>query len=95
MALFRFGRRDEPKPRPEAAAGEQPPVIAAATDAVAAPPRQGFLERLRETKQALQFGFGERDPRDAVRRRGGGFVRHRGGGAGEEVAGEIAEAEKE
>ena len=46
MALFRFGRRDEPKPGPEAAAGEQPPVIAAATDAVATPPRQGFLERL-------------------------------------------------
>ncbi len=73
MALFRFGRRDEPKPRPEAAAGEQPPVNAAATDAVAdavaAAPRQGFLERLRsglaKTAKVLQT-----DVRDLFKREG-------------------------
>ena len=69
MALFRFGRRDEPKPGPEAAAGEQPPVIAAATDAVAAPPRQGFLERLRSglAKTAKVF---QTDVRDLFKREG-------------------------
>ena len=68
MALFRFGRRDEPKPGPEAAAGEQPPVIAAATDAVA-PPRQGFLERLRSglAKTAKVF---QTDVRDLFKREG-------------------------
>ena len=69
MALFRFGRRDEPKPGPEAAAGEQPPVIAAATNAVAAPPRQGFLERLRSglAKTAKVF---QTDVRDLFKREG-------------------------
>jgi len=69
MALFRFGRRDEPKPGPEAAAGEQPTVIAAATDAVAVPPRQGFLERLRSglAKTAKVF---QTDVRDLFKREG-------------------------
>ena len=44
---------------------------------------------------APQFDLGKRDPRDAVVRSGGGFFRQRGSGTGEEVAGEIAEAEKQ
>lgn len=69
MALFRFGRKDEPQPGPEAAVGEQPPATDVTADAAAAPPRQGFLERLRsglaKTAKVLQT-----DVRDLFKREG-------------------------